>query len=389
MSSTEMTRRPPEQELVARVREPLFREQVAMALPPSVTVDHFIRLTTTALLANQDLAEKADHQTILRALVQSAAAGLIPDGKEAAIVVRGGKAVFQPMIGGFRKIAAEHGWTLKTKAVYESDLFEHVEEPESIKHIVRPGVERGALVAAYAKATHKDGRILYRVMYADQIAKRRDIATTKQVWDKWPAEMAEKTAGRDLFADLPLAASDLERERIKALLAEVAPEPGDAQTLLYGSERVVNELPAADPPSAVGGTDGDASQQTDGAAEALSPETATEAAPSAPGPDEEPSLEEDVQTSAFTAPASAGVDDDSITIAAQHAALFHPPNGAHKEMTLGEILAVGAKGEQWFKNRLDVVTEPPEYVTALWSFTRVYLPEVFQAALAKREAEAA
>lgn len=387
MSSTEMTRRPPEQELVARVREPLFREQVAMALPPSVTVDHFIRLTTTALLANQDLAEKADHQTILRALVQSAAAGLIPDGKEAAIVVRGGKAVFQPMIGGFRKIAAEHGWTLKTKAVYAADLFEHVEEPESVKHIVRPGVERGDLIAAYAKATHKDGRVLYRVMYADQIAKRRDIATTKQVWDKWPAEMAEKTAGRDLFVDLPLAASDLERERIKALLAEVAPEPGDAQDLLYGRAEARDELPAADPPSTGGGTDGDASQQADGAVEALSPETAPEAAPPAPGTDDEPSLEPDEQQSAFTAPA--GVDDDSINIAAQHAALFHPPNGAHKEMTLSEILAVGAKGEAWFRNRLETVTEPPEYVAALWNFTRVFLPEAFQAALAKREAEAA
>jgi recombination protein RecT len=387
MSSTEMTRRPPEQELVARVREPLFREQVAMALPPSVTVDHFIRLTTTALLANQDLAEKADHQTILRALVQSAAAGLIPDGKEAAIVVRGGKAVFQPMIGGFRKIAAEHGWTLKTKAVYESDLFEHVEEPESIKHIVRPGVERGALVAAYAKATHKDGRILYRVMYADQIAKRRDIATTKQVWDKWPAEMAEKTAGRDLFADLPLAASDLERERIKALLAEVATEPGDAQAMLYGPT-AVNELPAADPPSTVGGTDGDASQQTADVAGGSPPETAPEAASAAAGTDDEPSLA-DEPASPFQAPAGAGVDDDSINIAAQHAALYKPPNGAHSEMTLSEILAVGARGENWFRNRLDVVTEPQEYVSALWSFTRVYLPEVFQAAFAKREAEAA
>lgn len=251
MSSQEIAQRTPAELLVARVREQQFMEQVAMVLPPTVTVAKFIRVTTTALLADPDIA-KLETNSVLRALVQAATAGLMPDNKEAAIVGRGGKAVFQPMIGGFRRIAAEYGWTLKTKAVYAGDFFEHVEEPvEDVKHTpARPGVERGELIGAYAKAIHNDGRVLYRVMYAEDIGKRRAQATTQAIWNKWPAEMFEKTAGRDLFADLPLAESDLERERIKHALA-VPDEPGAAQEMLYGP---VRELPAAPPVSAPNST---------------------------------------------------------------------------------------------------------------------------------------
>jgi recombination protein RecT len=277
----EIETRTPAQVLVARVRQDDFKESVAMVLPPSVTLDRFMRIMTSALLANPDIA-KLDHTSVLTAMVQSASAGLIPDGKEAAIVGRGGQAVFQPMIGGFRRIAAEHGWTLKTKAVYANDFFELVEEPEeNVKHTpARPGVDRGELIGAYAKAIHKDGRVLYRVMYAADIAKRRAIATTQNVWNKWPAEMAEKTAGRDLFADLPLSESDLEREQIKRLLAVEELEPGEAAATFYGTERA--ETPALPPASTEEG------QQVDGAA------TPPPAAPSTPGP-AEPEPEPEVE----------------------------------------------------------------------------------------------
>lgn len=398
---SELATRNPAQGLIDTLRREDFKEQIQIALPPSVTPDKFVRVATTAIMANGDLVA-ADRESLIRSLIQCAQMGLMPDGNEAALVIFNSK-VKTPqgeqwvkkvqllaMVGGYRKIAAEHGWTIRSGVVHEADEFDYDPVNAQLTHRPpRPGIERGPVIAAWARGEHKDGRVEIDVMDVSEIEKVRAVsrASERGPWVDWYERMAEKSPARRLFKKLPLADSDLERDRIRALLADVAPEPGDAQNLLYGPTVAVNELPAADPPS-VDGSAAAAGQQADGAAQDTSPsETAPEPAPSAPGVhDDEPSLA-DEPVSAFVAPA--GVDDDSITIAAQHAALFHPPNGAHKDMTLSEILAVGPKGEAWFRNRLEVVTEPAEYVQALWNFCRVYAPELFQAALAKREAEAA
>jgi recombination protein RecT len=374
----EIAQRTPAELLVARVREDRFKEQIATVLPPTVTVAKFIRVTTTALLADPDIA-KLETNSVLRALVQAATAGLMPDNKEAAIVGRGGKAVFQPMIGGFRKIAAEYGWTLKTKAVYEGDFFEHIEEPkEDVKHTpVRPGPGRGELIGAYAKAIHNDGRVLYRVMYTEDIDKRRAQATTQAIWNKWPAEMFEKTVGRDLFMNLPLAESDLERERIKHVLV-VPDEPGAAQEMLYGP---VRELPAASaqesaPAAPVGGLAVGADETNGSAPEPELPAAGADLS-------DEPSLDdEDAHNTAQ--------HDAEIRAAADLASQFHPPNGAHRNLSLSEILAMGEKGERWLGWALGKgeTLEPAAYRNAVWSFARVYAPEAFQEALAKIEAGA-
>lgn len=387
MSSQEVVRRPPEQELVARVRDPIFKEQVAMALPPSVTVDHFIRLTTTALLANPELAEKAEHQSILRALVQSAAAGLIPDGKQAAIVVRGGKAVFQTMIYGLVLTAAEYGWTLKTKAIYANDEFEYTEEPEAIRHNIRIDRDRGDLIGAYATATHKDGRKLIRVMTKEQIEKRRAIATTQAVWNKWTDEMYEKTPGRDLFADLPLAESDIDRARINRLLDASLTDPAEASRLIYGGE-VHTETPAL--PLASAGDD-ETPVGTDGGQQAAAEVVAADAAAAAPGPDDEaePSLDDEPAQTSFATPT--GVEDDPIVAAARAASQFEIPAGQHKGLALSELQAKGDKGTSWIRWALKQgdKLQPNEYRIAVWAFARVYMPDVYQEVLAWHEAQVA
>jgi phage RecT family recombinase len=368
-AGNQMVQRTPAQQLVARVRDSEVQQEIAKALPPTVTLERFTRVTTTALLANPDIA-KLDPNSVMRALIQSAAAGLIPDGKEAAIVGRGGSAVFQPMVGGFRRIAAEHGWTLIGKAIYENDDFAYTAEPERVTHTpTRPGADPGALVGAWARASHKDGRALYRVMYEREIAKRRAQATTQKVWEKWPAEMFEKTVVRDLFADLPLADSDLERDRIKRLLAD-----GDLHSeSLYGPriEGTVHEsvLPSADRTAPSSQQAGDAGLSA--------------AAPASPAPDLDRDDEPDIDSPAgFNTPP--GVAEDETVVAAQHAAQFLIPNGKHRGVALGELLDKDG-GQTWLAWALAHIQEPPEYVSALFAFSRVYAPELFQAELARRE----
>lgn len=390
VTGQEIVQRSPAQELVSRVRGDEFKQQIALALPEGTSADRFLRATVTALMANPDLAGQASHDSIFTALLRSAQDNLVPDGKEAALVVYSGKAQYLPMVGGLRKIAGEHGWALVTAVVKEADVFEYeLGLDPKLRHVpARPGVDRGPTIAAYCVASHPNGHRLVEVMLIDELEQIR--ATSKKPtsgpWKDWTDRMYEKTVGKRAFAKLPLGELDA---RVLRILEAAATEPAEASRLIYGTP--LTETPAA-PAALPAGTDAHLTERTTtspplpaeqsdvGAAQQAT--TAASPAVVAPGADNEPSLEAD--PSSFQAPASAAVDDEFV-IAAQHAAMFKPPNGAHKEMTLSEILAVGTKGENWFRNRLDTVTEPADYVQALWNFTRVFAPEIFQAALAKKE----
>ena len=56
------------------------------ALPPDVSVDQFTRVVLTALQQKPDLMMTEDKQSLYNACVQAAQDGLMPDGKEGALV---------------------------------------------------------------------------------------------------------------------------------------------------------------------------------------------------------------------------------------------------------------------------------------------------------------
>jgi recombination protein RecT len=222
---------------IAELRDPLFEQQIALAVPEGVSPAKLLRAAATAVLDNPDLAQPHLRESLIKETLKCAQDGLLPDGRQAAFVIYAGKnpsIKYLPMIGGLRAIAAEYGWTLRTNVVYENDEFDYNEEPPTLRHRpVRPGGERGNLIAAWAIATHKDGRRLQRVLHPAEIAKRRANARTDEVWKKWTPQMWEKTAGHDLFDELPLDAKD--RERVQRVLAATEITE-DAAALLYGPE---------------------------------------------------------------------------------------------------------------------------------------------------------
>jgi hypothetical protein len=114
--------------------------------------------------------------------------------------------------------------------VYANDEFDYTDEPPQIMHkSVRPGHERGPLIAAYAVAIHRDGRREQIVLHWDEIEQRRGKAQTDMVWREWPAPMAEKTAGHALFKQMPIS----DRELVARVLAASG---ADAAELLYGPD---------------------------------------------------------------------------------------------------------------------------------------------------------
>lgn len=352
---SEIANRNPSQELVAVVRSEQFVEQIALALPETVSPRKFARVAVTAIQTQPDLAQ-CDRDSVLQALLKCAADGLVPDGRQAAIVKRGDKASYMPMIGGYRHILADYGWTLRTRAVRANDEFAWTEEPPALAHRIALG-DRGDLVCAYAIATHKDGRRLQRVLNAEQIAKRRDKATTDAIWKQWPEQMWEKSAGRDIFDELPL--SDIEKQRILAMVeAEQAFERAVADPIgaLYGREQDSPQTatPAASASAPLTGDDGnDKVGAVTGAGAASAPTNNDEA-------------EEGVWEAASPT--------DAEVAAAGSLAV---PGGVHKGKTIAQVAELGEDGHMWLLSQLKKLAPDNTARPSVEMFVQGALPDVW------------
>lgn len=338
------------QQVVEQIQNPVFLEQLSELLPEGVTVDRFKRVAITAVRANPDLAGASDQNSLFASLIRCAQDGLLPDGKQAALVIYGGKVGYLPMIGGIRSIAAVYGWTIRTQVVYANDEFEYTEEPPEILHRpVRPGMERGDLIAAYAVATHRDGRRVQTVLHPADIAKRRGKAQTTKVWEEFPAPMWEKSAGHDIFGQLSLDPADARVARM--LSAEL-----DPATALYGPNGATftaSEIPLAD------GIGTGESQQAETAA--------PPAAVSVPG-----EAVEEADWSAIDANAGEAPSDDAVAAAGA----VQVPGGVHQGKPLS-ALAESPEGQQWMLTGLKrLVAEDPTR-QAIEVYVRAMLPEVW------------
>ena len=279
------------------VDAPAFLEQVSLALPESVPPRRFVRATITALMANPELA-LSDHASVLNALMRAAQDGLVPDGHEAAITIYHDNkrntdvAQYLPMIGGIRKIAAEHGWSIETRVVYDGDTFVHEEglEPK-LEHVPKSSADRSKRVAVYAIGRHRDGRRQHEVLYPDDVARARKSSkmASRGPWVEHESRMWEKTAGHALAKRLAMDPNDVRVRRVLEL------EPGDAVDRLYGPPAatvparapVAGELVAGSTTPAQGTPADAGAQEAAGAPQAAAPPAATEAA-AAPGEDDEP-----------------------------------------------------------------------------------------------------
>lgn len=234
-----------------------FQQQLREAMPPGLSLERFVRTTKVAIQMQPEIVD-TDRASLFRAMVRCAQDGLLPDGREAALVkvkVKGKDcAAYWPMIGGFRKKAAEHGFAIEAHAVYERDLFTYTLGFDPVVTHKPPGLsdDRGELIGAYAVGTRlADGRKFVEVMGKAEIEAVRatspSINSEYSPWRKWPAEMYRKTVARRLFKQLPLgwnneglarlADADEERalEESTALVPEIAGLPildGPEETLV-------------------------------------------------------------------------------------------------------------------------------------------------------------
>ncbi|WGM03802.1 recombinase RecT [Arsenophonus nasoniae] len=189
----------------------IMQQGIAALLPAQVTPEQFTRTAATALIENTDL-QKADKQSLVLALTRCAKDGLMPDGREAALIVRKQKAVYMPMVDGVIKRARQSGQVANiiAKVVYAQDEFEYVidENGEHLTH--RPAfVDGDEVVKVYAFAKLNSGELVVEVMSRADVEKiRNTVKSAKDLsspWVKWFDRMALKTVIHRLARRLPCA----------------------------------------------------------------------------------------------------------------------------------------------------------------------------------------
>ena len=85
-----------------------MENQFQAALPAHIPVERFVRVLQTSVQQNPDLL-KCSRRSLWNSAMKAAQDGLLPDGREGAIVPYKGQAQWMPMIAGIRKKVRNSG----------------------------------------------------------------------------------------------------------------------------------------------------------------------------------------------------------------------------------------------------------------------------------------
>jgi phage RecT family recombinase len=211
-------------------------------LPPGVSPARFQATVVTAVLQNRDLME-CDRDSLWNACRKAAQSGLMPDGKEGALVPRWNskkgckEAHWMPMVQGLIALAKRKGSviSLTSQIAYEGERFRVVlGDEERIEHERDLSKVGGKPVAVYAIAKLSTGAVEREIMSWGQVMEVRKVGADRGPWQSWADEMARKTVIRRLSKRLPILAEGDEalKEQIESVdelydfegKAEAAPE---------------------------------------------------------------------------------------------------------------------------------------------------------------------
>lgn len=348
--------------------------QFQMALPKHMPLERFERVVLTACQNNPDLMFKVTRQSFFNACMRAAQDGLLPDGREGAIVPMADKASWIPMVYGLRKKVRNSGelvdWDVHL--VYENDEFNYaLGDNPFIFH--KPAMnQRGKLVGGYSIAHLKDGGTSREVMGIEAIEEiRKQASRAKSPDSPWNVaayypEMCRKTIARRHSKMLPMSSDldDLLRrdDDIYDLKPEAVtgdqpkqieqrrerPRLGDALDALAGPAADAEAKQQAEP------------EQRDKAAEQAQEQKEAQAQPAQsenPAPPSEQKPSGDAAAQSPQASGTAGAPSQPETTAAPAAA---PKQPRKAETEKPPALPTDEKGYQLFaKTWIDATTTAP------------------------------
>ena len=210
---------------LVKLKEQLIDRQPELfaALPAHIPVERYIRVVLTACQLNPSLL-RADRASLFTSAMKAATDGLLPDGREGALVIYStkvgddwiDKVSWMPMIAGLRKKVRNSGEiaTWDVHAVHARDHFDYeLGDDPFIKHKPYLGPEDpGPTIAFYSVALLKTGEKSRDVMSRSAVEYVRDTYSKKDkkgnysaAWVKSFDEMGKKTLARRHSKVLPMS----------------------------------------------------------------------------------------------------------------------------------------------------------------------------------------
>lgn len=205
-----------------------------------LSVGRFLATAKTAVQTHQqrDRLENADRNSLYLAIKAAATDGLMPDNKEAALVIYGNKVQYQPMVQGLVKLARQSDEieAIGAYVVYENDKFTYRAGIDAIpQHDAEWFGDRGAPIGVWAFVKLKTGDYLDPVMLTrDRI--NRIASHSKQAKNYDPKngnhweEFWKKAAIRNVLKYAPKSSAvekvlDKDVHEFEFDMEEPAPEP--------------------------------------------------------------------------------------------------------------------------------------------------------------------
>jgi recombination protein RecT len=209
MNVTTIEQKPSSPLAIVRQKMERMSGQFEAALPKHIPVERFKRVVMTAIQQTPALLD-CDQRSLWNAAMRAAQDGLLPDGREGAMVPFKSQVQWMPMVAGVRKKVRNSGEiaTWETEVVYEKDHFEfELGDDPFIKHKPHLGADRGKPIAAYSIATLKTGEKSREVMSIAEIERIRSMAPSKNspAWKDHFGEMCRKTVARRHSKVLPMS----------------------------------------------------------------------------------------------------------------------------------------------------------------------------------------
>lgn len=205
------------------IANPSQAAMLKQVLPQHLPVEKFIRAATIAVTNTPSLLD-ADRRSLFTSLQRCATDGLVPDGREAALIefnTKSGndwikKVQYMPMVDGVLKRARQTGEiaSITARAVYQNDEFDYFvdENGEHLKHRPNFRSDRGEMILVYAIAKMKDGLVIVEPMTMADVNRVRLASKNpdRGPWKDWFDRMALKSALHRLARRLPNSSEIME-----------------------------------------------------------------------------------------------------------------------------------------------------------------------------------
>ncbi len=200
------------------IESPRAQQELKAVLPDSIDVPYYVRVAKTAVIGDPKLLNPEWRSSLMQCLARAASQGLLPDGKEGALIPRyDDKAglyqiCWQPMVWGITKLGRLTGQIKRIYAelAFEGEPFEVLggEDEGKILHRIVPGIVDDAyqvagdpmkfierVAAVYCIITTADGDKVSRWMPRSRIVRVKAASkAARGPWNSpWQDEMCRKT----------------------------------------------------------------------------------------------------------------------------------------------------------------------------------------------------